>query len=666
MTAANASPPFLAPDTLHGVRVVEPPKLSAEWLASGQAILSDVSGAGTVVEMNEPLERWFGLPRARWVGQSFWSLLAKRQPSWQPPVAELLQADGAFGSVELSTTDDYEPQWFALELARHGGDGFVRLHSVLPPLVELEAAAWDEHLRSDAARRQMYVRLLRAEAQLDNLVRRWPGVIFSQRPDLSFSFASRRIEELTGVTVEEWRRSSQHFWQVVHEADMEDLQQQLRHATQTGSATTSTYRIRHLQTGRVAYVLEHREPVRSASGLLLGYEGVWLDVTRQVIAEKRLSNAAWKETLAVLTMGLAHDFSNIMAGIHSLSETFQTQVEKGHPFQEGLSLIQSNSMQASQLVHRILALHRGKTGERNYQNLNELVTETTELLRKIIPRRIRVETQFAPEQLPFYVDAVEFRQVFINLALNAVDAMPQGGTLSFATTWHATTPPQAHGFGTPPRPPVVCLTVADTGSGIPSANLARIFDPFFTTKAANKGSGLGLYNARIFAEKHHGAITVASEENVGTTFHLCLPEADFTEAEREQAAPETRRRTLALVGAPGPGLDRTARFLRKNGYHVAVTSSEEALLEMLRAAEANYDAVFLLATTKAELGGGLSKKLREHTPPVRLVLQIVACNEDELDTQFLSRADLILSPDTANSEVLVKLKALFDQPPPGL
>lgn len=674
MKPATASPPFLAPDAPPRVRLMEPPKLPAEWLASGQAILSDVSGAGTVVEMDEPLERWFGLPRARWVGQNFWSLLAKRQPSWQPPVAGLLQADGAFVSVELSTTDDHDPQWFSLELARHGGGGFVRLLSVLPPLVELEAAAWDEHLRRDAARRQMYVRLLRAEAQLDNLVRRWPGVIFSQRPDLSFSFASRRIEELTGVTVEEWRRSSQHFWQVVHEADMKDLQQQLRHTTQTGSATTSTYRIRHLKTGRVAYVLEHREPVRSASGLLLGYEGVWLDVTRQVIAEKRLSNAAWKETLAVLTMGLAHDFSNIMAGIHSLSETFQSQVEEGHPFQEGLSLIRSNSMEANQLVHRILALHHGKTGERNYQDLNELVTETTELVRKIIPRRIRVETRFAPEQLPFYVDAVEFRQVFINLALNAVEAMPQGGTLSFATTRHATTPPSAHGVGTPsahgvgtpPRLPVVCLAVADTGSGIPSANLALIFDPFFTTKAANKGSGLGLYNARLFAEKHHGTITVASEDNVGTTFHLCLPEADFTEAERELAAPETRRRTLALVGAPGPGLDRTAQFLRKNGYYVAVTGSEEALLEMLRAAEADYDAVFLLATAKAELGGGLAKTLREQTPPVRLVLQVVACNEDELDPRFLSRADLILSLDTADSEVLVKLKALFDQPPPGL
>ncbi len=666
MKPATASPLFIAPSGSPGVRLMESPKLPADWLSSGQAILADVSRMGTVVEMNESLERWFGLPRHQVIGQSLWSLLVKQQPSWQQPLDELLQADGAFGAVELRTSDDSEPQWLSLELARHGGGGFVRLHSVLPPLVELEETAWDEHLRSDAARRHMFVRLLRAEAQLDNLVRRWPGVIFSQRPDLSFSFASPRIEELTGVTVDEWRRQSQRFWQVVHEADMEDLQQQFKHAARTGETITSTYRIRHFQTGRVAYVLEHREPMRSSSGLLLGYEGVWLDVTRQVIAEKRLSNAAWKETLAVLTMGLAHDFSNIMAGIHALSETFQMQVEKDHPFQEGLSLIRRNSMQANQLVHRILSLHRGKTGDRNYENLNELVADTTELVSKITPRRIHVETNLLPEQLPLFVDAVEFRQVLVNLALNAVDAMPQGGVLRFATTRHESYPPMEHMLGTLPRLPGVCLTVTDTGGGILGANLSRIFDPFFTTKATNKGSGLGLYNARLFVEKHHGAISVASEENAGTTFRLWLPEADFTEAEREQAAPETCRRRLALVGEPGPALDRTAKFLRANGYYVAATGSEEAVLETLRAADDNYDAVFLLATTKAATGGVLFKKLREQNIPVRTVLQIVSCNQDELDPQLLSRADLILSPDTASSEVLVKLKALFETPLPGL
>ena len=145
----------------------------------------------------------------------------------------------------------------------------------------------------------------------------------------------------------------------------------------------------------MAYILEHRHPTVSQNGLLLGYEVVWLDVTRQTIAEKRLSTAAWKETLAVLTLGMAHDFRNIMAGIHSLSESYLSQVEESHPFQEGLSLIQKNSLQASQLVQRMINLHLGQTGERNYHNLNEIATDLVELVSKILPRRIRVGTELA-------------------------------------------------------------------------------------------------------------------------------------------------------------------------------------------------------------------------------------------------------------------------------
>src|SRR5262249_7318681 len=163
----------------------------------------------------------------------------------------------------------------------------------------------------------------------------------------------------------EWGRQPQRFWQVVHEADIEDLRRQIQRAPLAPQGTTSTYRIRNLKTGRVAYVLEHRQAVTSSNGLLLGYEGVWLDITRQTIASKRRSSAAWKETLSILPMGLAHDFSNIMAGIHSLSETFLSQVDAQHPFSEGLGLIRAHSLQASQLVHRIIHLHHGKTGERN-------------------------------------------------------------------------------------------------------------------------------------------------------------------------------------------------------------------------------------------------------------------------------------------------------------
>src|SRR6185436_19113572 len=173
------------------------------------------------------------------------------------------------------------------------------------------------------------------ESQLQAMTECWPGVIFSQRADFSFRFASPKLEALTGVSIIDWQTKPHLFWHVVHEADAEELRHQLRLAKETRQPITLTYRIRNANSGRVAYVMEHRQLSISRGGLLLGYEGVWLDVTRQTIAERRLSSAAWKETLSVLTMGLAHDFGNVMAGIHALSESFLMEAEPAHPFREG-------------------------------------------------------------------------------------------------------------------------------------------------------------------------------------------------------------------------------------------------------------------------------------------------------------------------------------------
>jgi PAS domain S-box-containing protein len=440
----------------------------------------------------------------------------------------------------------------------------------------------------------MFIRLLRAESQLKTLTERWPGVIFSQRADFTFRFVSPKIEEFTGVSVAEWQSKPHLFWHIVHEGDAEDLRQQLKQARQTGQPVSCTYRVRHAQTGRVGYVMEHRQPNVSRGGLLLGYEGVWLDVTRQTIAEKRLCTAAWKETLSVLTMGLAHDFSNVMAGIHALSESFLEEVGPGHQFIEGLNLIKNNTREASQLVHRIINLHQATLGESHYHNLNEITTDLADLVRKIIPRRMQLTVELAPEALPVYLDVIELRQVVVNLVLNAIDAMAgakmeaggereevrsadpsslspltshpprdaawrhapsasgAAGRLSLRTTAHVELPFLANVQGALPKTPAACFSVQDTGCGIKALHLERIFDPFFTTK--NKGSGLGLYNARLFVEKHRGGITVDSQEGVGTSFHLWLPQADFTEAETAESQDLACRPAglPACDGSPGP------------------------------------------------------------------------------------------------------------------
>jgi two-component system, cell cycle sensor histidine kinase and response regulator CckA len=339
----------------------------------------------------------------------------------------------------------------------------------------------------------------------------------------------------------------------------------------------------------------------------------------------------------------------------------EPSAENDESLRDGLGLIKRNAMQASHLIRRVLSLHQGRPGEHGYSDLNEQVADLVELVRKVIPRRIQFEVSTAPVSLPVYVDSVELRQVFLNLAMNAVDAMPHSGRLRCTTSRHTEPPVLVHVQGLFPRLPAVCLSVEDNGTGIPARNLANIFDPFFTTKPVNKGSGLGLYNARLFVEKHHGAISVESTEGGGTTFRMWLPEADFTEEERVQERAGLRRRTLLVVGPAGRPLDTTTEFLRRNGFFVVTESREEHALQLLDSLDYEFDAVLVqVAADSPDRTGHLLREVRQRKPPVKTILQIVGRNEDEVETTWMRNASLTIPPDLPEREFREKLAELFD------
>jgi signal transduction histidine kinase len=626
-----------------------------KWLEGGMAVLD---AEGNVAEINDSLASWLEQSRPGLIGHHFWKTLGEVLPDCRDSIVRAGQDAAPFGRVTLKSTSSGSQRslWLVLETARDGGRCFVRLNSTLPPLSELEEGVWDEHLGNDSARREMFMRLLRAEARLDRLLRRWPCVVFSQRPDFGLQFASQNIQELTGISAADWSAQPRRFWELVHEQDAVELRQQFKRAVELRTSVTNTYRIRHALTGRVTYILEQREPIISQNKLLLGYEVVWLDVTRQTVAEKRLSSAAWKETLAILTLGMAHDFRNIMAGIHSLSESYLLQMEGGHPFKEGLNLIQKNSGQASQLVQRMINLHLGQIGERSYHNLNEVARDIIDLVAKILPRRIQIESELVPETLPIYADLVELRQAVINLLLNAADAMPQGGKLTLKTSRHDQLPKIEHMKGAVPRLPCVCLTIRDTGTGIKERHLAAIFDPFFTTKA--KGSGLGLYNARVAVENHSGAISVESKEGAGTSFHLWLPEADLSEPAPKQADPAWTgqgRRTLLLLGQTGEVLDKTAEWLLSHNYYVVLATTPQSVPELVQSGDYQFSGVLVLAEPRDAMAAAFLQEVRGQGRGLKIALKLAGCSPDELGRELTEGADLLLNSDLPEADILLKL-----------
>ncbi|MBE0539873.1 MAG: PAS domain-containing protein [Verrucomicrobia bacterium] len=627
------------------------------WLAGAWAILNP---SGEVVAMDEALAQWLAMPGEDLRGLPFWPVLWRRFPHWQPVVTDLLANGAPFGRLDLSDCARQTGQWFTLETALGGGTQFVRLSSALPPRGEPDENGWTDSLGSEPAQRELYVRLKRAEEQLMNLMARWPGVIFSQRPDLSLQFVSERIVEWTGIPVADWQRNPGCLHQVIHEADEAELQQLLKRCATTVGSHTGTFRIRHTQTGRVTYVRERREALFSQTGLLLGYECIWLDVSRQTIAESRLSSASWMETLATLTAGLVHDFSNLLAGVQALGEAFQAQLPPDHPFQEGLALIKSNTQNATQIVRRILSLHQGKIGQRAYHDLNELVRDLTTLVKKTVPRRVMVRVDLADATLPVYVDPVELQQVFVNLVLNAVEAMPETGNLNIRTLRQLNPPGAMHVQGTLPTGPCVGVEVRDEGLGIPAHRLPAIFEPYHTSKPGNKGSGLGLYNARLFAEKHRGALAVDSTENVGSTFCLWLPQTDFTEAMQE-SPPSRGRRTLLLIGAPGKCLDTIATALRQQGHYVVTPAAGEDPMELLSSPDYEFSGVMALAVSRETVPETLFRHIRARRLPIKIIFQIVGCNQDEFAAPMLQLADLVMAAETSVPEMLANIGTLLEQ-----
>jgi hypothetical protein len=210
--------------------------------------------------------------------------------------------------------------------------------------------------------------------------------------------------------------------------------------------------------------------------------------------------------------------------------------------------------------------------------------------------------------------------------------------------------------------PCVCLTIQDTGTGIHQRHLDSIFDPFFTTKS--KGSGLGLYNARLAIEKVRGALSVISAEGAGTSFQIWLPEANFSESNAQDDTTFREGhscRSLLLLGLPGEVLDKTTELLRSYNYHVVKAASSDGLSDLLQSSDYRFHGMILLAQPNDAALKSLPADIRQQKKDAKIVLKLAGCNQDDLDAQLLAGADLVLSADLAEGDMVAKLKSFLDK-----
>lgn len=368
-------------------------------------------------------------------------------------------------------------------------------------------------------------------AGLEEFVRIFPGVMFRQRPDFSFAFATPPIHDLTGLSASDWlQQPPECFWELLPVTDAEELKKQIERAARTGETVTSLFRLRHRVTHGVTCIREQRQALHGPDGALRGFSGIWLEVARPTPVEQRRDDQEWTETSVRLAHFWIHEFSNLMTGVHAISESIRAQLDPNSPFQEGLEIAQGNSIRAKEIVLRMMDLIAGRSNGWRHQNLNDLIADELELMRKILPRRLRIETTLAPDALPVFANAVELRHTIIELILKIADAMPGESVLRLETSRRGEAPSGRHVRGKLARSPCVCLSVTDTRNVLSESRLAEVLDPL-STQPLDRTGGLGLYRVTRVIEKHRGAVSVESEAGNGTTYCIWLPEADFTETD---------------------------------------------------------------------------------------------------------------------------------------
>jgi len=249
-------------------------------------------------------------------------------------------------------------------------------------------------------------------------------------------------------------------------------------------------------------------------------------------AEEALAQSLRLEAVGQLAGGVAHDFNNLLAAILGYADLLRTEAPAGSLAEEAGRTIAQAAQRASDLTRQLLAFARKGKVRDEPVDVHAMVGEAVRLLSRTLDKRITVVEELRAGKATVRGDAAQLQQVILNLAVNARDAMPQGGTLTLGSQVQVLSDDDAHQRGMAPGECLV-ISVADTGVGIPAALRDRIFEPFFTTKGEGRGTGLGLASAYGIARGHGGAIHVYSEEGKGTRFLVYLP----LHGEKPAAAP---------------------------------------------------------------------------------------------------------------------------------
>jgi PAS domain S-box-containing protein len=393
-------------------------------------------------------------------------------------------------------------------------------------------------------------------------------------------------------------------------ADRPDEESQILEKIRRGESVRNFETVRQAKDGRRIDVSVTVSPIKDSTGQIAGVSKVARDITERRRLEEQFRQSQKMDAIGQLAGGVAHDFNNILGVIQMQSDLLKTEASITPAQLETAREIGNAAQRAAALTRQLLLFSRKEILQLRDLDLNQSINNMTKMLWRILGEDVQMQFRFAMQPLFIHADAGMLDQVLMNLAVNSRDAMPKGGRLVIETST-AEFDELVCGQSAQARPgSFVCLSVSDTGCGIPAEKLPRIFEPFFTTKDVGKGTGLGLATVFGIVQQHQGWIHVYSEVGHGTTFRIYLPRlAKVTGQQPEQPALTPVRggsETILLVEDDAFLRASVRKALSQLGYRVL-----EAIngIEALEVWKQHREGIHLLLTDLVMPGGITGKDL---------------------------------------------------------
>ncbi len=411
----------------------------------------------------------------------------------------------------------------------------------------------------------------------------------------------------------------------------------------------------------------YNTPLVDESGRVLGVASLVQDVTERVGLEERLRQSQKMEAVGRLAGGVAHDFNNLLTVILGYSQILADGLPESSRLADNTAQIKSAAERAAGITRQLLAFSRKSVLSPRVINLNDVVLNLDSLLRRLIGEDIEVRTVPANDLGSVRADPSQIEQVLMNLALNARDAMPRGGTVTLETANVSLDGTYARDHQSVEPGRYVMLAVSDTGEGMGPETQARIFEPFYTTKEVGKGTGLGLSMVYGIVKQSGGYIWVYSEPGQGTTFKIYLPRVDqpaeVVSSDNHSAKVQRGTETILLVEDDAQLRALTSSVLSHCGYNVLVASAPEEGLAICKSTSHEIRLLVTDVVMPRMNGRQLAEQAQQIRPRIR-VLYISGYTNDAIAHYGVLDPGLWFLPKPyALSSLIAKVREVLDSAP---